>query len=178
MDPDPDFRIRIRIFCRSESGRRKKSPFRIWTKRPGSETLIIRVLFCAWDNISPVFFDLTPFRYFKLLKRSTGILPPTILGFRPLRFVLKSLVCYDRLEVTMWKLRHPPTVQIWTCESWSCLQTIRFQAAAGDSQPVRLKAAMDASARYHRGSVAEPVCFLPALDFFGGLRLKVKSRLF
>ena len=39
MDPDPAFRIRI--LPRSGLGLRKKSPFRIRTKAPGSDTLIV-----------------------------------------------------------------------------------------------------------------------------------------
>ncbi len=46
--------------------------------------------------------------------------------------------------------------QIWTCETWSCLQTIKFEVSPKDSMPLRLKAAMDSSARY--GTLSSILC--------------------
>ena len=37
-------------------------------------------------------------------------------------------------------------LQIWSCESWSCLQTIKFQDDEEECPP-RLKAALDSTAR-------------------------------
>ena len=39
-------------------------------------------------------------------------------------------------------------LKIWSCETWTCLQTIRISRPESDSSPVRLKSALDPTARY------------------------------
>lgn len=39
-------------------------------------------------------------------------------------------------------------LKIWSCETWTCLQTIKFQRPQGDSLPIRMKASLDLTARY------------------------------
>ena len=39
-------------------------------------------------------------------------------------------------------------LKIWSCESWTCLQTIRFRRPPGDSSEIRMKAGLDLTARY------------------------------
>ena len=39
-------------------------------------------------------------------------------------------------------------LKIWSCETWTCLQTIKIARPEGETSPVRLKSALDPTARY------------------------------
>ena len=39
-------------------------------------------------------------------------------------------------------------IKVWSCESWDCIQTIRFEPSPTTTQPMMFKAALDLSARY------------------------------
>jgi len=56
-------------------------------------------------------------------------------------------------ETQFWKFAltgsaHNSELKVWSCETWSCLQTIRVTRPPGDASPVRLKSAMDPTASY------------------------------
>ena len=39
-------------------------------------------------------------------------------------------------------------IKVWSCESWDCIQTIRFEPNPTITEPLMFKAALDLSARY------------------------------
>ena len=39
-------------------------------------------------------------------------------------------------------------IKVWSCESWDCIQTIRFEPSPTTTQPMMFKASLDLSARY------------------------------
>ena len=39
-------------------------------------------------------------------------------------------------------------LKVWSCETWSCLQTVTIRRPQGDTSPVRLKSALDPTASY------------------------------
>jgi len=56
-------------------------------------------------------------------------------------------------ETQFWKFAvtgsaHNSELKVWSCETWSCLQTITVTRPPGDASPVRLKSAIDPTASY------------------------------
>jgi len=56
-------------------------------------------------------------------------------------------------DVQFWKFavtgaEHNSEIKVWSCESWDCIQTIRFDPSPSSAQPSMFKAALDLSARY------------------------------
>ena len=54
--------------------------------------------------------------------------------------------CYSVITLLLTYLVQE--IKVWSCESWDCIQTIRFEPSPTTTQPMMFKAALDLSARY------------------------------